>query len=112
MEISVEDVRAELPIKTIPTIIGKPTYQAINELREALYANASAIPMTLSGGRNGNVGLIMDTEFYANLPGTPYKIPTEPGPYATHGAGDMAAARDDANKIHRGERRLYNLDKT
>ena len=46
----VEDIREKLPIKTIPNIIGEPTYKAINELREALYANGSAIPTALRGG--------------------------------------------------------------
>ena len=39
MEILVKDVRAKVPIATIPNIIGDPTYRAINELIEALYAN-------------------------------------------------------------------------
>ena len=42
---SVEDVRAKLPIKTIPNLIFQTSYKAINEMREALYGNASAIPM-------------------------------------------------------------------
>ena len=33
---SIEDIRAKFPIKTIPAIIGDPTYKAINEVREAL----------------------------------------------------------------------------
>ena len=43
----VEDIWEKFPIKTIPEIIGEPTYKAINKVREALYANASAILTTL-----------------------------------------------------------------
>ena len=50
MTILVEYIRAKFPIKTIPKIIGDPTYKAINNQREALYANASAIPTTFRGG--------------------------------------------------------------
>ena len=50
MTVSVEDVRANLPIKTIPNIIGETSYKAINEIREALYGNAAAIPTALEGG--------------------------------------------------------------
>ena len=46
----VKDIRETFPIKTIPNIIGEPTYKAINELREALYANAAAIHTMLGGG--------------------------------------------------------------
>ena len=43
----------------------------------------------------------MDIEVYANLFGTPYTILTEPGPYDTHEDIDTAAARADANAIHK-----------
>ena len=46
----VEDIREKFTIKTTPKIIGDPTYKAINNQREALYANASAIPTTFRGG--------------------------------------------------------------
>ena len=46
----VEDIRAKLPIKNIPKIIGENTYKDMNELREALYSNPSAIPTTIGGG--------------------------------------------------------------
>ena len=49
MVMSMEDVRAKFTIKTIPNIIGDPTYKAVNELREALYANKSAISTMLEG---------------------------------------------------------------
>ena len=47
MTMSVEYVRAKLTIKTIPNIIGETSYKAINEIREALYGNAAAIPISL-----------------------------------------------------------------
>ena len=47
MEMSVKDARETFPIKNITHIIGDPNYKAINELREAMYANAAAIPTTL-----------------------------------------------------------------
>ena len=89
---SIEDIRAKFPIKTIPAIIGDPTYKAINDLREALYANAATIPTMLGGARNGHIGLLMDTSVYANIATTDYTIPTETGTYAQHGTGDTAAA--------------------
>ena len=51
MKMLVEDIREKFLIKTIPNIIGEPSYKAINDLRGALYENASAIPKTLGGGR-------------------------------------------------------------
>ena len=67
MEMLVEDVRDKFAIKTITNIIGEPTYKAINNLREVLYANTAAIPTTSRGGGNDHDGLIMDTVVYAKL---------------------------------------------
>ena len=63
----VEDIREKFTIKTTPKIIGDPTYKAINNLREALYANASAIPTTLEEGCNGHIGLPMDALVYSKV---------------------------------------------
>ena len=83
----VEDIKAKFPIKNILRIVGDPTYKTINELREAMYANAAAIPTTIGGGYNGHIGLPMDAEVYANVATTSYTKPAEPGPYAQHGPG-------------------------
>ena len=64
---SVEDIRSKFSIKSILSIIGKTNYNAINELREALYANASAIPTTLEEGCNGHIGLPMDALVYSKV---------------------------------------------
>ena len=106
----VKEVRAKIPIKTIPNIIGDTAYKAINELREATYANADAIPTTLEEERNVNVGLLMDVPVYVNVAATAYTRPTEPGLYAQYGVGNSAAARADANVIHTEAWRIYYLD--
>ena len=95
----------------IGRIISDPNYKAIKKLREALYENAATIPMMLRGRRNGHIGLLMDTEVYANVATTAYARPAEPGPYAQHGPGNSAAAQPEANKIHKEARRIYDLDK-
>ena len=87
-----EDIRKKFPIKTIPNIIGEPTYKAINKMRGGLYPNTSAIPTALRGVQNGHNGLLMDTSVYANIATTDYTIPTKTGTYAQHGTGDTAAA--------------------
>ena len=107
----VEDIREKLPIKNIPAIIGETTYKAINEVREALHANAVAIPTTFGGGCNGHIGLITDAAIYATISTTAYARPTKPCPYAQHGPGNSAAAQADANAIQKEGRRIYDLDK-
>ena len=108
---SVEDIREEFPIKTIPPIISEPTYNTINKVWQALYENSAAIPTTLRGGRNIHIGLIMDAAVYANVSTTAYARPAEPGPYTEHIPGDSVAARADVNAIHKECRRIYDLDR-
>ena len=62
------------------------------------------------GGCNIHTGLLVDTSVYANVVATAYTRPVEPVPYAQHGAGNTAAARADANGIHKEERRVYDID--
>ena len=107
----VENIREKFPIKNIPMIIGDPSYKAINELREAWYANAAAIPTYIGGGRNGHIVLIIDASVYANVATTAYSRPADPSPYAQHEPGDSAAARADSNEIHKEVRIIYDLDK-
>ena len=65
--------------------------------------------MTLGGGRNGNLVLAMEAAVYDNLSGTSYTRPTEPAPYATHGARQTAAAWTNSNTIHKEEWRIYDI---
>ena len=50
MKMSVKYIRTKFPIKNILNVIGEPTYKAIAELREAMYAKLATISMTLRGG--------------------------------------------------------------
>ena len=87
MTISVKYIRTNFQIKTISRIIGEPTYKTIKNLWEAMYANASAIPTTLRGGRNGHIGLLMDASVYSNVATVAYTRPTEKFTCAQHGPG-------------------------
>ena len=110
MVILLEDVREKLPIKTIPNVIGDPTYKAINELREALYVNAATRPTTLGEGEMATSGSIMDAAVYANLYKTAYTKPKEPRSYAQHGKGNIAAVQADANVIQKKAHSVYYLN--
>ena len=110
MVILLEDVREKLPIKTIPNVIGDPTYKAINELREALYVNAATRPTTLGEGEMATSGSIMDAAVYANLYKTAYTKSKEPRSYAQHGKGNIAAVQADANVIQKKAHSVYYLN--
>ena len=57
--LTTEEIRAKFLYKELPVIQGEPTYSTINELIQAMYANAATVDTTLGGGRCGHVGIVM-----------------------------------------------------
>ena len=78
MVLSVDDIVAKFPMKTMPKIDREPKYGNINTMMQLLYGNAASLPTTLGGGQHGNIGIIMTPQLYTTLANTPYKSPTDP----------------------------------
>ena len=93
MVLSVDDVVAKFPMKTMPKIDREPDYGNINTMMQLLYGNAASLPMTLGGGQHGHIGIIMTPQLYATLANTSYKSPTDPGITPTHATGASSAIR-------------------
>ena len=79
MGLSVDDIVAKFPTKTLPIITDEPGYGNINHMVQLLYGNAVALPTTLGGGQHGHIGLIMTPLLYTTLSPTPYVAPNDPG---------------------------------
>ena len=107
MGLSVDDIVAKFPAKTIPHIQGEPDYASINDMVQMLYSNAASLATTLGGGQHGHIGLIMTPILYATLSIAPYLNPPDPGPIPILAAGVTAAAREEARIQHKEERRVY-----
>ena len=107
MGLSVDDIVAKFPTKTLPTVEGEPHYANINTMVQTLYGNAASLPTTLGGGQHGHVGLIMTPILYATLSNTAYINPNDPGPTPNHPIGSNTAARETQRLNHTEERRIY-----
>ena len=59
MVLSVDDVVAKFPMKTMHKIDGEPDYNNINTMMQLLYGNATSPLTTLGGGQHGHIGIIM-----------------------------------------------------
>jgi hypothetical protein len=59
MGLSVTDIVAKFPVKTLTVITGEPDYETINHIVQTLYSNAASLPTTIGGGAHGHIGLIM-----------------------------------------------------
>lgn len=59
-------------------IQGQPSYNDIRILRDAIYANAAAVPSTLGGGNHGHLGMVMEDNVFATLSATAWQTPVLP----------------------------------
>ena len=64
---TINEVVDKFVINTLPTIIGEPDYEALNEMIQALYANATTLTTTLAGGKHGHISLIIKETLYTTL---------------------------------------------
>jgi hypothetical protein len=106
MGLSVDDIVAKFPTKTIPTISGEPDYASISNMVQLMYGNAASLPTSLGGGQHGHVGLIMTPILYATLSDTNYESPEDPGNDIIAPAG-RAADREHQRHAHKEERRIF-----
>ena len=70
MVLSVDDVVAKFPMKTMPKIDGEPNYINSNTMMQLLYENATSLPSPLGGGQHGHIGIIMTPQWYTTLANT------------------------------------------
>ena len=60
-------------------ILGEPTYEALQIIKDQLKSNSSSVTSKLGGGSNGHLGLMLTAEEYTRVSaGTPYVFPPPP----------------------------------
>ena len=107
MALSADDIVAKFTVKTLPSIIGEPNYESINNMVQTLYGNAATLATTLGGGAHGHIGIIMTNALYATLTATPYTAPIDPGVLPIIPLNATIAVRENLRVEHKEERRIY-----
>jgi hypothetical protein len=107
MGLSVADIVAKFPVKTLPIITGEPDHATIGQIIQTLYGNAASLPTTIGGGAHGHIGLIITTVLYATLRPTAYTVPEDPGPVVTHAANASPSIRERNTITCKEARRIY-----
>ena len=107
MALSVDDIVAKFPSKTLAQITGEPDYDSINHMVQSLYGNAASVATTLGGGAHGHIGIIMRQQLYATLTATPYTAPNDPGALPNIPATASAATCELIRTQHKEERRIF-----
>jgi hypothetical protein len=67
------------PHKSIPPIVGQPSYETIKELHLKLNENAVKVHSNLGNGLLGYLGVTVTTAIFNTLSNTPFVIPPNPG---------------------------------
>jgi hypothetical protein len=67
------------PHKTIPPIVGQPTYEAIKDLHLKLNENAVKVHSNLGDGLLGYLGVTLTPAIYDTISTQPFVIPPNPG---------------------------------
>jgi hypothetical protein len=67
------------PHKTIPPIVGQPTYEAIKDLHMKLNENAVKVHSNLGDDLLGYLGVTVTPAIYNTLSAQPFAIPSNPG---------------------------------
>jgi hypothetical protein len=67
------------PHKTIPPIVGQPTYESIKELHLKLNENAVKVHSNLGDGHLGYLGVTITPAIYDTLSAQPFVILPNPG---------------------------------
>ena len=97
---TIDKVIAKFVIKTLTTISAYPYYESLNDMIQALYANATTLPTTMSGVKHGHVSIITKDTMYAILEtGTPWEDPDRPGAIPTITTNSTVARCQQANKM-------------
>ncbi len=107
MGLSVDDIVAKFPTKSIPIINDEPDYATISNMIQLMYGNAASLSTSLGGGQHGHVGLIMTPILYATLSADPYTNPADPGPTPNIPNNATATTRENRLLNHTEARRIY-----
>ena len=68
-------IQTHFPHPIISKIQGEPTYSSIRTIATQIYANASSVPSTLSGGHHGHLGLVLRPQRYLTVAAAIYERP-------------------------------------
>ena len=97
----INEVVAKLVIKILLTISGKPDYESLNDIIQALYTNITTLMTTLTGDKHDLIGLIMKDNMYITLvTGTTREYPKDSRSMPTITDKATVSHGKNANKKH------------
>ena len=93
----------------ITTVIGTPTFQAINSRHRVLKQNASSVTTTLAGGNHGLLALVLSAADYTQLTQAVWIEPINPGMRPVIPAASNRVAQENITSQWKNESENYKL---
>jgi translation initiation factor 2B subunit (eIF-2B alpha/beta/delta family) len=100
---NIDYVKTYFEFPTLTKVHGEPTYEALQEIKDEIKANAAAVESELGGGNNGHLGLVLSPTEYTRVHATAYVRPIQPpvleiAPDATGPVATRARSEYDESK--------------
>ena len=95
-EVRVEDIKALFKVQHLPKIDGRPSYGPLDDAREILCRNGTAIETSLGGGNHGHLGLVLKPAVYLVEAGVAFNVPASAGIFPTFAQGANEQVKRDA----------------
>jgi hypothetical protein len=96
------------PHKTIPTIVGQPTYEAIRDMHLKMNENCIAVHSNLGNGQLGHLGISVTPAVYDTLSATPFVAPVNPGAAPVFPNGAQGPQIENIRRIFEEEQSIFN----
>jgi len=105
---SPDKVVDNFPHKTIPPIIGQPTYEAIRDMHLKMNENCISVHSNLGNGLLGHLGISVTAVVYDTLSAHPFVAPINPGATPVFPAGAQGPQIENIRRIFREDQIVFN----
>ena len=106
--ISPNKIVENFPHKTIPPIIGQPTYESIRDMHLQMNENCISVHSNLGNGQLGHLGITVTQAVYNTLSALPFVAPINPGSTPVFHPNAQAPEIENIRRIFQEEQAVFN----
>ncbi len=106
--ISPNKIVENFPHKTIPPIVGQPTYESIRDMHLQMNENCISVHSNLGNGQLGHLGITVTQAVYNTLSALPFVAPINPGSTPVFHPNAQAPEIENIRRIFQEEQAVFN----
>ena len=104
---STDNILKSFPYQVLPKIVGKPTFDLLQDTHRKISNDAASVPTTLGGGAHGYLGMTTPGNTYFALTGAIFHSSNDPGPLPQIPPNATAAQIGNIKRTHKEAKHLY-----